>query len=257
VSVLRELVAHRDVLWVLVWRDLKARYRGSILGFLWTFGNPLLLMTIYSLVFAIYMRIDVPAYPLFVFAGLLPWMWFSSAVSTGSQSIIDGGSFIKRAAFPPQILPAVTVIATLVNFVLALPLLFVFMLWYGRPIGWEVLTLPAPIVIELVFTLGLTTLLSVLTVRFRDLAHLVGHVLMLWFFLTPVLYPISFVPRELHAVLALNPMMPVIVAFQDVLYHGRSPGLRDLTVGAALALSMLALAMAVCARRRWTVVEEV
>src|SRR5215470_288025 len=164
---LRELVAYREIVLILIWRDLKTRYRGSVLGFLWTFLNPLLLMIIYSLVFSVYMRVEVRAYPIFLFAGLLPWIWFSSSMLSGASSVVESGSLIKRVPFPPQILPAVSVTAALVNFLL--PLLLVFMAAWRLPIGWSLLLLPLPIAIQYAFTLGLTIMLSMLTVRYRDL----------------------------------------------------------------------------------------
>jgi ABC-type polysaccharide/polyol phosphate export permease len=257
VTSLAELVANRQVLWALVWRDLKARYRGSVLGFLWTFLNPLLLMAIYSLVFSVYMRVDLPHYPIFVFAGLLPWMWFSTAVATGAGAIVEGASLIKRVAFPPHVLPAVTVVATLVNFLLGLPLLLAFMVGFGVPVRAAALTLPAIIAIQLVFTASVATAMSLLTVRYRDLQHLLASAMTLWFFVTPVLYPTSLVPPSLQPLLVLNPMTPIVLAYQDAIYHGRVPALEHLALAAAFALAALAAALTLCNRWRWTLVEEV
>lgn len=254
---LGEILAHREVLWALVLRDLKARYRGSVLGFLWTLLHPLLLMAIYSLVFSVYMRVDIPRYPIFVFAGLLPWMWFSSAILAGTSSIVDGGSLVKRMPFPPQVLPAAAVTATLVNFLLALPVLFAFMIATGLGVTRAVLVLPLIIALQYVLTLGLTILLSMVMVRFRDIHHVVASLLTLWFFLTPVLYPVAFVPESFRAFLWLNPLAPLTVAFQDAIYRGQLPAVQDLAVGAALALAVLTIALAVCGRLRWVLVEHV
>ena len=257
VTSLAELVANRQVLWALVWRDLKARYRGSVLGFLWTFLNPLLLMAIYSLVFSVYMRVDLPHYPIFVFAGLLPWMWFSTAIASGAGAVVEGASLIKRVAFPPHVLPAVTVLATLVNFLLGLPLLLAFMLGFGVPIRMAVLAVPLIIAIQLVFTASVATIMSLLNVRYRDLQHLLASAMTLWFFVTPVLYPTSLVPPSFQPLLILNPMTSIVLAYQDALYHGRFPSLEHLALAAAFALVALIAAMTLCTRWRWTLVEEV
>jgi ABC-type polysaccharide/polyol phosphate export permease len=254
---LKELLVNREVIMALVWRDLKTRYRGSVLGFLWTFLNPLLLMAIYSLVFSVYMRVDIPKYPIFVFAGLLPWLWFSSAVVVGANSIVEGSSLIKRVAFPPQTLPTVTVLATLINFLLALPLLFAFMLLSGLPVKAAVIAVPVTIAIQFVFTLGIALALSMLTVRYRDLQHLLGNLMTLWFFLTPVLYPPAFVPAQLQAFLVLNPMTSLIVSYQDALYHGRLPAPAYLMLAAVVAVATLGVSLVLCGRWRWTLVEEV
>ena len=253
----RELLAYREILLILTWRDLKTRYRGSVLGFLWTFLNPLLLMVIYSLVFSVYMRVEIRAYPIFVFAGLLPWIWFSSAMLGGASSIVDSGSLMKRVPFPPQILPAVSVTAALVNFLLALPLLLVFMVIWGFPLGWSLLMLPVPIAIQYVFTLGLTIMLSMLTVRYRDLQQLLGNLLTLWFFLTPVLYPTSLVPSQFHGFLMLNPMAILVGSFQDTLYGAHSPAFWQLAVVATIALVIFGGALALSDRMRWGLAEEV
>ena len=254
---LKELMTHREVLLALVWRDLKTRYRGSVLGFLWTLLNPLLLMAIYSLVFSVYVRMDIPNYPIFVFAGLLPWTWFSSALLSASTSIVDSGGLVKRVAFPPQILPAVCVTATLVNFLLALPLLWVFVLIARLPLGWGLLAVPLLVAIQFVFTLGLAITVALLSVRFRDLHHLLSNLLTLWFFLTPLIYPVNLVPEGFRPLLRLNPLVPLIVAYQDALYRARMPTLDDVAMLAVAAVVITVLAFALCDRLRWTVVEQV
>ena len=238
-------------------RELKARYRGSVLGLLWTLLNPLLLMGIYSLVFAVYMRVEVAHYPVFVFTGLLPWMWFSSSLVSGASSVIDSSSLIRRVAFPPLILPTVVVTANLVNFLLALPLLLVFMGVFGVPLTWAALSLPITLAIQYVFTLGLTIILAMLTVRYRDLQHLLANLVTLWFFLTPVLYPFDLVPSSFHAVLFANPMTPIIASYHDALYYGRFPSVLGIVAAASVALALLVGALCLHEHWRWLVVEEV
>jgi len=254
---LRGLLAYREIILILIWRDLKTRYRGSVLGFLWTFLNPLLLMVIYSLVFSVYMRVDIRAYPIFLFAGLLPWIWFSSAMLSGAGSIVESGNLIKRVPFPPHILPAVSVTATLINFLLALPLLVAFMVAWGFPLGWSLVTLPLTIAVQYVFTLGLAIVMSMLTVRYRDLQQLLANVLTLWFFLTPVLYPTTMVPTQFQGFLLLNPMAVLVASFQDALYGAHAPSLRHLAGVAVLAVAVFGLALALSDRLRWGLAEQV
>jgi homopolymeric O-antigen transport system permease protein len=257
VSALRELFRQREVLQALVWRDLKARYRGSVLGFLWTLLNPLLLMVIYSLVFSVYMRLEVEKFPIFILTGLLPWIWFSSSLLSGATSVIDGSSLIKRVAFPPLILPTVVVTANLINFLLALPLLFIFMIAFGVPVTWAVLSLPVTVAIQYVFTLALAVVLGMLTVRYRDLQHLLANMITLWFFLTPVLYPVNMVPESFHPLLFANPMTPIVLAYHDAMYHGQFPNLRMLGASALVAVVLLAVSLRLYEHWRWVVVEEV
>ena len=254
---LRELVAARDIVLALVWREVRARYRGSFLGFLWTLLNPLMFMGIYSLVFTVYLRIEMAAYPVFLFTGLLPWTWFSSALVSGASSVIEGSSLVKRVAFPPLILPTVVVTANLVNFLLGLPLLVLFMIGFRVHLTWAILTLPVAMAIQYVFTLALAVILAMFTTRYRDLQHLLGNFITLWFFVTPILYPHPMVPASFHSLLLVNPMTSIIALYQNALYYGRFPQVSVLLFGAGLSVVLFALALWVYARWRWVVVEEV
>jgi len=254
---LRELIAYWPVVVALVGRDLKARYRGSVFGFLWTFLNPFLLMAIYSLVFAVYMRVKIPSYPAFVFAGLLPWTWFSSALLRGANALVEGGDLMKKVFFPPAILPTVVLISTLVNFLLSVPLLIGFLLLSGDGVGWALVLLPLPVAVQALLTLGLTVGVSVLTVRYRDVYHLLASVMTLWFFLTPVLYPKDWVPEGLQPVLILNPMAPLVLAYQDILYHRRPPDFVAVGIVAVVALGVCAASLWLLDRWRWVLVEDV
>jgi lipopolysaccharide transport system permease protein len=252
------LFRYRGLIQSLVVRELKARYRGSVLGFFWSFINPLLLLLVYTFVFTIILPNDVKGlqpYALFMFCGLLPWNWFSSSLTEASGSLIAGGNLIKKVLFPAEVLPVVTVVANLVQFLFGLPILLVFLVWKGR-LGWSALLLPLPLVIQLVFTLGLALFVSALTVHFRDVQNILSHVLHLWFFATPVLYayPAS---GPMHALLRLNPMTHVIVAYQEALFFGEFHHWRGLALAALAAVLAFALGSFLFERLRDTLAEEV
>lgn len=234
----RELYVYRILIQSLVIKDLKARYRGSVLGFFWTFLNPLLLMVIYGLVFSIYLRMGMEKYTPFLLTGLLPWIWFSSSLLMGATSIIEGGGLIKKVFFPPQILPTVTVLANTVNFLLSLPLLFLFFALFQVKIGWAALALFPAMVIQFVFTMGLVLVVSALTPRYRDLSQLLANLLTFWFFLCPIIYPASQIPEQFRFTLVLNPMAAPVIAYQDALFYNKPPdwwGLGGTALVAALA----------------------
>lgn len=256
-AALRELFAYRALIQSLVVRDLKARYRGSVLGFLWTFLNPLLLMVTYTLIFSIYMRVEMKNYTVFLLTGLLPWLWFSTSLLVGATSVVDGAGLLKKVFFPPQVLPAVTVFSNLANFLLSLPLLFGFLLLFRVRVGWAVLALLPLMAVQLVFTYGLTLIVSALTVRYRDLAQLVGNLLTFWFFLSPVIYPPHLVPARFAPLLMLNPMAPLLMGYQSVLLYNVMPAWRQVGMVAVVALAVLALGGLVFDRFRWTFAEEV
>lgn len=238
----RVLYKHRELIGVLVAKQLKLRYRGSVLGFLWTLLNPLLLMFVYTLVFSIYFRINMEKYPTFLFAGLLPWIWFASSLQQGATSILEGAGLVTRSQFPAEVLPVVTLTANTVNFVLTLPLLFVFLLAFQVKLGRAVLFLPLLVAFEYLLTLGLVLIVSAMNIYFRDLQHILLHLLTVLQFLTPVFYPLSFIPEPLRFWTLFSPLTILITSFQDVLYFNRSPSWPLLLVVLAFSCVVLSLA---------------
>jgi ABC-type polysaccharide/polyol phosphate export permease len=225
---LRKLVGYRALIQSLVVRDLKARYRGSVLGFLWTFVNPLLLLLVYSFVFLVMpttrgaSQAD-PKYPVFMFCGLLPWSWISSSLLESCMVLVYNGNLIRKVLFPAEILPLVTVLAGLVNFCLGLPILFGFIVYFGVPVvPTDLLWLPIIMLVQFTFTMGLALLLSALTLHFRDLRDLLANLLTLWFFATPILYKLANVAGlspKVRTIMLLNPFAHLAVAYQQVLYE--------------------------------------
>lgn len=254
---LSELFAYRVLIQSLVLRDLKARYRGSALGFFWTFLNPALLMGTYMLIFSVYMRLQMENYAAFLLTGLLPWLWFSSSLLVGGASVMQGGDLLKTVSFPPQVLPAVSVTANLVNFLLSLPLLFGVLLLCGIRPGWTIVALVPIVATQLVLTYGLTLLVSALTVRYRDVTPLLGNVLTLWFFLSPVVYPAAQVPEALARFFLLNPMAPLLMGYQAALLDHAWPPASSLAFAAVVAITAMIVGEAVFDRLRWTFAEQV
>src|SRR5512134_2653932 len=185
---LAQLPRYRGLIQSLVARELKARYRGSVLGFFWSFINPLLLLLIYSFVFTFVIPARAPGhepYALFMFCGILPWTWFSASLLESSNVLISGGNLIKKVLFPAEILPIVSVLANMVHFFFGLPILAVFLIYYRIPLNvGEFAWFPVVVFVQLLFTLGLALMLSALTVHFRDLRDILSNVLTFWFFAT-------------------------------------------------------------------------
>lgn len=237
IRILREVWQFRALIWALVCRHLHARYRGSFFGFVWSFLNPLCLIAVYSLVFRYYIRFaEVDHYTLFLFAGLLPWIWFSSGLLEATGSISGGGHLITKALFPPHILPIVAVMTNLANFLFAIPLLLGAMLISGVFPTANLLYLPLVIGIELVFLLGLSLLLAALNVHYRDIQHILGNLITLWFFLCPILYPARLVPEEIRFTLWMNPLAYFTEMYQAIFIDGHAPSLLFLGIGALIGL---------------------
>ncbi|PTL76163.1 ABC transporter permease [Vitiosangium sp. GDMCC 1.1324] len=236
----RELYQYRGLLISLVQRELKARYRGSVLGFLWTFLNPTLHMLVYALLFTVVMRQNIPNYPFFMFVGLLPWIWFSSSVGAGASTISDRRDLMTKVRFPAQVLPTTVVATNLINYVLSLPLLLALGAFYGVWPSWHIVVFPLVVAIQLVFTMGLVYIISAINVTFRDLQHIVQNLLTLWFFASPVLYQVSTVadPKMRDLVTLANPVAILITSYQAIFYDHRLPNGMPLV---ALAVASVAL----------------
>ena len=219
------LLKYRGLVQTLVVRDLKARYRGSVLGFFWSFFNPLLLMGVYTFVFTVIMPgthpADIQPYGLFFFCGILPWTWFSSSLTEASNSLMSGGNLIKKVLFPAEILPIVSVLSNMMHFFFGLPILVAFLIWFRPTITIvEVLWFPVVVAVQLLFTLGLSLLLAALTVHFRDIKDILSNLLTLWFFATPIIYPMHLAPGTISkAVLNANPFSHFAVSYQEILFY--------------------------------------
>jgi ABC-type polysaccharide/polyol phosphate export permease len=261
IAAIRSLVRYRALVESLVSRELKARYRGSVLGFVWSFVNPLLLLLTYTLVFTVILpnrQPDIQPFFLFLFCGILPWTWFQASLAESSGVLIASANLIKKVLFPAEVLPSVCVLANLAHFLLGLPILLLFLAWQGK-LAWTAVLLPLPILVQLVLTLGLSLFLSALTVHFRDIQSILQHVLHLWFFATPVIYSYAAIAEgtPLRRVLRLNPMTHVIVTYQQMLFHGNVDHWRGLFLALLVGLCAFAAGTFLFDRLRDTLAEEV
>jgi len=260
---LRQLLRYRALISALVARELKARYRGSVLGFLWSFVNPLLLLLIYNFVFTTVMPRapgeGLEPYALFLFCGLLPWTWFASSLLDSSNVLIAGGNLIRKVMFPAEVLPIVSVFAGLVHYCLGLVVLAAFFVYFGHPVTLANLVwLPVIVLVQLILTLGLSLLIAALTVHFRDLRDLLTNLMTLWFFGTPIIYPLTRAPESARWILNLNPFTHLAVSYQQALFRVEpfGAGRRLLIVGVASLVVLLA-GYFVFDRLRDTLAEEV
>jgi lipopolysaccharide transport system permease protein len=224
-SNLANLFRYRGLIQSLVARELKARYRGSVLGFFWSFVNPVLLLLVYSFVFSTIMpntTRGIQPYALFMFCGILPWTWFSASLSEATNSLISGGNLIKKVLFPAEILPIVSVLTNMVNFFLGLFILVPSLIYFQRlHLSFDLLWFPVTVAVQLLFTTALALMLSALTVHFRDIRDLLANVLTLWFFATPIIY--SWTQENVRAyksLFDLNPFTHLAISYQEILFFG-------------------------------------
>ena len=223
-SNLRQLFRYRALVETLVVRELKARYRGSVLGYFWSFVNPLLLLLVFSFVFTEIMprgeEVDLEPYAVFMFCGLLPWTWFSSSLMDAANALIINGNLIKKVMFPAEILPVVSVISNMVHFLFGMPILIGFLIYNSVPLHpGELLWFPVVVAVQFILTLGLAMVLSALTVHFRDIKDLLANLLTLWMFASPIIYPMAFLSERAKGFMDLNPFAHLAISYQEIFFY--------------------------------------
>lgn len=259
---LHELVNYRELVLNLTIRDLKLKYKGSVLGIAWSLLNPLLMMAIYTAVFSVFLRaVTVPHYWALVLGGLLPWVFFSNSLTAAATSFIRSPNLITKIYFPIESLPIAGVLANFVNFVISLVVLLGILAFVGL-LGPSVVLLPVILLAHLAITLGLAMAIAAVTVYFRDVEHLIVIALTAWFYLTPVLYPLD--PRALPAgagkyigYLELNPLSWVFESYHAVLFYKTWPDATQFTLMLVLAFVSLTLGYLFFVRLRPRIPEEV
>lgn len=226
----RKILRYRGLLGTLTARELKARYRGSVLGFVWSLVNPLMLLGVYAFVFGLILPSRAEGtdpYAAFLICGLFPWIWVSSSLLEGTVSLSGNAGLIRKAVFPIELLPIVSVLSNLVHFLFALPIVAGALLvarMFDYPVsGWAVVLIPAIIAIQLVMVSGMALGLAALNVHFKDVRDLVNNLLTFLFFLQPIIYPLGMIPERYQPVLFLNPFTPFSIAYQDTLFRGQAP----------------------------------
>jgi homopolymeric O-antigen transport system permease protein len=236
-----ELVRYHQVLEELVKRELKARYKRSVLGLAWTMLNPLLTMAVTTLVFANLFSISIDNFPVYFLSAYQVWNLFAQGTSIGCTSVLSGATLARRVYLPPALFPLASVCAAVINLLLALLPLLLLMLLTGGHLSWALLSLPLAILLTAVFSCGVALLLSAATVFFHDTTHVYQVVLTLWSYLTPMFYPIEIVPARWRPVLELNPLFSLIQLFRAPIYAEVWPALSDLALASAWALGTLGL----------------
>ena len=247
---LGEVFAYRELLFFLVWRDLKVRYKQTILGVAWAVLQPLLTMLVFALFFGRLARVpsDGVPYPLFAYTGLIPWTFFATGLTMASNSLVGSAHLITKVYFPRLTIPLATVLAALVDLALAFPVLFGLMWWHGVPLSPQVIWLPFFIALAFVTALGIGLWLSALNVEFRDVRHAIPFLTQLWMFATPIAYPSSLLPEQWRTLYALNPLVGVVEGFRwSLLGTATRPG--PMILVSAVAATALVISGAFFFRR--------
>lgn len=245
---LRRLYRYRDLVRALVARDLKVRYRRSVIGFLWTMLQPLLTMMVLVMVFSAIFRFDLPNYPVYALAGIMFWNFFSQSVTASMNSLRGNAQLVTKVPVPKVVFPLATVMAGVINLFLAMIPLVGLLLVTGHPVRPAILFLPVAILLAALFTLGAGLLLSPLAVLFHDIIEMVGVLLTLFMYLTPLFYPMDIVPDRYLWVVRFNPIRSVLEVFRDPIYFGKIPPITHLAV--ALTVTVVSLVVGGVAFRK-------
>ena len=254
---LKEIYEYRLMVYSLVKRDLRGKYKGSVLGFMWTFVNPLLQLLVYNMVFSIIMRAGVEKFYLYLFVGLIPWLFFSAAITGGSTCIIAQKDLIKKIRFPREIIPISFVTSQFVNMLLSFIVVIIVSVVSGVKLTvGGILCLPVIMLVEYMMALGIALISSSLTVYFRDLEHILAIVAMAWLYSTPICYPETMVPEKYLSLYRLNPVTPVVNAYRDVLYYGKTPDLTTLLLAAGIGLITILLGVLIFGKLQRRFAEE-
>jgi lipopolysaccharide transport system permease protein len=238
---LREVWAYRELLYFLIWRDVKIRYKQTFLGAGWAIIQPLLTMLIFTLIFSKVAKIgsDGIPYPVFAYAALLPWTFFSSAITSSSDSLVGSAHLITKVYFPRLIIPVAAVGAGLVNFAVAFPLLVVLMFYYHIGLTLNILILPFLVLLTTLLAIGAGMWLSATNVKYRDVKYLMPFVVQVWMYASPVAYPASVVPAKFRFLYSLNPLTGIIEGYRAA-FFGHSINWSSLTIAVFITLALLA-----------------
>jgi ABC-2 type transport system permease protein len=238
-QLIKEIRQNRALIWALAMKELHVRYKRSALGFLWALLHPLMMMIIYTMVFSTIMRMAIPYYSIFLISALLPWTFFSQALSYSVDSIVGNGDLLKKVHVAKSVFPTAAVLSNIINFFFSMVPLIVLLVMFQFPFHWTWLYFLVPFASLVLFTLGCSFVCAVANVFFRDVAHILQVVLQAWFFFCPIVYSLDIVPDHYRLLFRLNPLLYPLNGFRLAIYHGLLPSPQS--VAASLAGGLIAL----------------
>lgn len=255
-NVFKEIYNYRELLKTNIKKEIRGKYKGSWLGVLWTFLNPLLMLAVYAFVFPYILRVNVDNYTIFMIVALIPWNFFTTAIQSGTGSVVANGNILKKVYFPREIIPISITTSQLVNFLITCIIMAVFIIFSGVGFSVHVLLFPLLVLIQYVLILGLTFILSALTVFVRDIDHFVSVILMLGFYATPIVYQGEMLPKKFQIFLKLNPMAQLVEAYRSILYYHRMPDMTMLIIWGLGSVALLVIGYLIFKKLEKSFVEE-
>lgn len=255
-TVFKELYNYRELLKTNIKKDIRGKYKGSWLGIMWTFLNPLLMLAVYAFVFPYILRVNVENYTIFMIVALIPWNFFTTAIQTGTGCVVANGNILKKVYFPREIIPISVTTSQLVNFLITCLIMFVFILVSGVGFSIHILLLPLLILIQYILTLAFNFVLSALTVYAHDIDHFVSVALTLGFYATPIVYLSNMLPESFQWVMKVNPMAVLVESYRAILYYHKMPDFLILGIWIVISIILLILGYLIFKKLEKSFVEE-
>ncbi len=247
-QLIAEIYQNRELIWVLALKELRVRYKRSALGFLWALLNPLLMMIILAVVFSTVMRIAVPRYAIFLLSALLPWTFFSQSLAYSVESLVGNADLLKKVRIAKSVFPVAAVLSNIINFLLSMIPLLLLLAILRFPLHWTWVYLPVPMLSLILFTLGCSFFFSIANVFFRDMSHIIQILLSAWFYFSPVIYSLDFVPDRYRFFFRLNPMLYILNGFRMAIYYGQLPTWQSMSMSFGCGAVTLLLGYAIFRR---------
>lgn len=255
-NVFKDLYNYRELLKTSIKKEVRGKYKGSWLGIMWTFLNPLLMLAVYAFVFPYILRVPVENYTIFMIVALIPWTFFTTSVTTGTSCINMAGGILKKVYFPREIIPISVTISQLINFLITCIIVFLFILFSGVGFSIHIVLLPVIILIQVVLILGINFILSAITVFINDVAHFVQVAMTLFFYATPIVYLSSMLPDKYQWVMHINPMAVLVEAYRSILFYHEVPDLYWLSIWAVVSFLTMIIGYKIFKKLEKTFVEE-
>ena len=254
--IFKDLYNYRELLKTNIKKEIRGKYKGSWLGVMWTFLNPLLMLAVYAFVFPYILRVNVENYTIFMIVALIPWNFFTTAIQSGTGCVVANGNILKKVYFPREIIPISITTSQLVNFLITCLIMFVFILVSGVGFSIHILILPILILIQYILTLAFNFVLSALTVYAHDIDHFVSVILTLGFYATPIVYLSSMLPEKFQWAMYVNPMAVLVESYRSILYYHQMPNFKILGIWVVLSFIFLVLGYAIFKKLEKSFVEE-
>lgn len=240
----REIWKNRELIWALGLKELRVRYKRSALGFLWSLLHPLLMMIILTVVFSTISRLPVKQYAVFLISALFPWTFFSQAMSYGVESIVANGDLLKKVYIDKAVFPAAAIFSNIINFLLSMLPLLLLLLVMRFPLHWTWVYLPIAMLTMILFATGCCFFFAAANVFFRDVSHILQIILSAWFYMSPIIYSLDFVPAQFRVLFRLNPISYILDGFRDAIYFGRLPSHGSMAIAVSVSVITLMLGYA-------------